>query len=212
MMICCRNQRIMLTSKSIYNVFLVFFAFLFYVSAHANINTNGSKISHSAFGEYVGSFNDVDAYSNGSNSTTSWDYNTSSGINTGMKWQCVEYVNRYYYNIYGLDLKSTGIYGNANHYYYNASEAGLSAFPNGGSESPKIGDILCSNGGDYGHVAIIRNVTTDNVGVIHQNLSNSPSDNLKTISRKGNQLYAFNSNYPVIGWLRNTKSSSTHDY
>ena len=173
------------------------------------LNPELSKRStRSAFGSYVGSFNGVDAYSNGTTNTASYEYNNAEGINTGMKWQCVEYVNRYYYNIYDIDLKSTGIYGNANHYYDNASKAGLNAYPNDGEVAPKEGDILCSNGGSYGHVAIVRNVTSSSIDVIHQNWSNTSSDNSKTLSRSGNYVYAFSSGYPVKGWLR-LKQSST---
>ena len=173
------------------------------------LNPELSKRStRSAFGSYVGSFNDVNSYSNGTTSTASYEYNNSEGVNTGMKWQCVEYVNRYYYKIYGIDLKSTGIYGNANHYYDNASKAGLIAYPNDGDFAPKEGDILCSNGSSYGHVAIVRNVTSNSIDVIHQNWSNTSSDNSKTLSRSGNYVSAFSSSYPVKGWLRVKSSSS----
>ena len=110
------------------------------------------------FGAVLGSFNGVTSYSNGSVGYVSNQYNYIGSTNTGMKWQCVEYVNRYYYSIYGLDLKSTGIYGNANHYFSNATSAGLNAYSNGSTTPPQVGDIICSNGGIYGHVGIIREV------------------------------------------------------
>lgn len=162
----------------------------------------------SAFDTQVGTFNNVVAYSNGTVGNASSVYNTASGINTGMKWQCVEYVNRYYYSVYGLDLKSTGIYGNANHYYSNAALAGLNAYPNSGTTAPQVGDIICSNGGTYGHIAIIREVGTTYIKVIHQNWSNDTNDDSKTLTRSGNTIGDFNSTYPVVGWLRKSQAAS----
>lgn len=178
------------------NYFLLFASLLF-----------ANMLFASSFDTQVGTFNGVIAYSNGTIGYVSNVYNTATGINTGMKWQCVEYVNRYYYTVYKLDLKSTGIYGNANHYYNNAASSGLNAYSNGGATAPQVGDIICSNGGSYGHVAIIREVGTNYVKVIQQNWSNDANDESKTLTRSGNTIGDFGSGYPVIGWLRNTQTT-----
>jgi len=164
--------------------------------------------SSKSYEDYVGSFNGVNSYSNGSTSNVSNNYNYSTGINTGMKWQCVEYVNRYYYVIYNQNIRVAG--HNANDYFNNATQHGLDAHLNNGTAKPQVGDLLCSNGGGYGHVAIVREVGSNYINVIHQNWSNSSSDNSKTISLNGNIVSAFGTNYPVIGWLRspNSKPSS----
>ena len=161
----------------------------------------------SAFGTQIGTFNGIAAYSNGSISNESGVYNTSAGVNTGIKWQCVEYVNRYYYMMYGINIKSTGTYGNANHYYNNASFAGLSAYPNGGSIKPQVGDIICSNGGKYGHVAIIREIGSNYIKIIQQNWSNDSNDENKTLTLTNNTVGDFGSGYPVQGWVRATQIS-----
>src|ERR1039458_10179289 len=44
------------------------------------------------WGTALGSFNGVVNYSNGSGTYSSGVYNTSLGINSGLEWQCVEYV------------------------------------------------------------------------------------------------------------------------
>ncbi len=162
---------------------------------------SSAKLMASPFGTKVGSYNGVDAYSNGSNGYVSYQYNYYNNYNTGMKWQCVEYVNRYYKAIYNKQI--TG--GNANTYYSNASSKGLNSAKNGSSTKPKTGMILCSNGGSYGHVAIIREVGSNYVKVIHQNWSNSSSDNSKQLSmtvKNGKYtISGFSSSYPVQGWL-----------
>jgi GH25 family lysozyme M1 (1,4-beta-N-acetylmuramidase) len=112
-----------------------------------------------------------------------------------------------------MDLKSTSMYGNADHYYPNASAAGLTSYSNGNSNSPQIGDILCFSGGGYGHVAIIRNVGTNQVTVIQQNVSENTNDaNYSYPMTVSNGIYTIDgsrlgSTYNCQGWLR--KSSST---
>jgi glutathionylspermidine amidase/synthetase len=56
------------------------------------------------FGTYLGSFNGVVSYSNGSTSNVSNQSNYVNGTYIGMKWQCVEYVRRYYLSRYGKNL------------------------------------------------------------------------------------------------------------
>ena len=47
------------------------------------------------FGDKIGTFNGVDAYSNQRDQTNSLDSNYYNGIYTGQKWQCVEFARRY---------------------------------------------------------------------------------------------------------------------
>lgn len=179
---------------------------IFFLNISISSQENLKIVETQSFGDEVGSFNGVSAYSNGTVTNNSGVYNTSAGINTGLKWQCVEFVNRYYYKLFNVDLKSSPIYGNANHYYSNGTSAGLIQLPNGNTSPPQVGDIICSNGGDYGHIAIVREVNTDNVKVIQQNWSNTSSDNNKslTLAHTGNiyTIGSFNTSYPIVGWLR----------
>ena len=164
--------------------------------------------SASDYGTQVGSFTlngvTVPAYSNGNN-----DYNSKTWSSYGLQYQCVEYVNRFYVQALGhTNMIHTG---NANQYFSSASGRGLDAYPNGGTVPPQPGDILCSNGGSYGHVAIVREVTNNNIYVIHQNWANSASDNSKKISMavSGGKytISGFSSKYPVVGWLRKPGST-----
>lgn len=152
-----------------------------------------------AFGDVVGSFNGITAYSNGSTNYASWVYST-----VGMKWQCVEYVNRYYYQ--KLAHKNLIMTGNANSYYGTAASKDLNAYPNGGGTAPAVGDMLVSNGGAFGHIAIIREVGANYVKVIQQNWANAAADNSVQINMNvvngTYQMAGFSANYPVQGWLR----------
>lgn len=158
------------------------------------------------FGTYVGSFNGVNAYSNGVQDYFSSQDNFYNNFNTGVKWLCIEYVQRYYLQIYGIAINP--FMGSANTFYSRASVAGLLSYPNGGSEAPQVGDIICSNGGSSGHVAIVREVGSNYINVIQQNWSNSASDNSDTLSRNGNTVDPFDlySGYPIVGWLRSPRS------
>jgi surface antigen len=147
----------------------------------------------------IGELNGIPAYSNRSTGYFSNDYSEY-----GMKWQCVEYVNRYYALVLGhQNLKGKG---HAKTYYSTAADKGLVAYPNGGSTRPAINDMLVSTGGRHGHVAIIREVGDDYVDVIHQNWANDSSDNSKrlkmTVSNDSYTVSDFSDKYPVRGWLR----------
>jgi len=154
------------------------------------------------FGTYVGSFNGVNAYSNRVKDYISNQDNFYNGVNTGMKWQCTEYVQRYYLQIYDINIKPDYL-GPVTNFYYLGSAGGLLAYPNGGSVAPQVGDIICSGTGENrGHVAIVREVGPNYINVIQQNWNNSSLDNSETLSRNGNRVDPFNLSYPIIGWLR----------
>ncbi len=164
-----------------------------------------SNVISGGYGAVVGEYNGVTAYSNGGNCYYSQDNNIVDGYNCGMKWQCVEYVNRYYFIVYGLQIRNQG--GNANQYYDTAENRGLIPYKNGEAISPpQPGDILCSNGKPWGHVAIVRRVTDSEVHVIHQNWANTKDDNDKTlmltVSDGKYKVSHFGTGYPVQGWLR----------
>lgn len=178
-----------------------------------NYMATAPKAYGEAYGTALGSFNGVMSYSNGS--TTTYIPSNSSYINNvylGVKWQCVEYVRRYYYQIYGMDLYSKH-QGNANTWYANSSTMGLVRYRNGESSTPpQVGDILTSNSGGYGHIGIVKSVTSTNVCTIQQNFTNTATDtNLCKSLTNYNGYYTvggFSSGYPVYGWLRKPGATS----
>ncbi|MBU0975990.1 CHAP domain-containing protein [Patescibacteria group bacterium] len=181
----------------------VYITFLLFIS----VNVDAGEL----FGSYLGEFNGVAVYSNGYAEYYSGQANYVNGIYTGIKWQCVEYVRRYYLLVYGLDLASKYL-GDANTWYNNATIMGLDRYSNGNSIAPQVGDILVSDGGPYGHIAIIRKVSDDQVCTVQQNFSNNTNDINRCFSLViSNGKYTvgnFSSNYPIKGWLRYQSGSS----
>lgn len=166
------------------------------------------------YGGLLGSFNNVNVYSNGDSGFRSDDYNNYNGTSTGMKWQCVEFVNRYYLQVYNMNIRIAG--ENAKDYYRKASDRGLVAYSNGivGTVEPQVGDIIVSEGTSRndGHVAIVRKVTSDKIYLVQQNYLNTQSDaDGSFLRRHGNALEGFGGNdtsYPIRGWLRKPGNTS----
>ena len=190
--------------KTKFRIAAMVFMALMVTSAFSSGVCGQVEASGLPFGTLVGEYNGIIAYSNYENDYVSDEYNYVDDYNTGMKWQCVEYVNRYYYIIYGIGIRIPGT--NAEDYYATSSDRGLIAYPNGGTTFPQQGDVLCSDGGTYGHVAIVREVTSDSIHVIHQNWANTAADNDKIISMSVSDghytVSGFSGSYPMQGWLR----------
>ncbi|WP_348982286.1 CHAP domain-containing protein [Desulfosporosinus sp. FKB] len=96
------------------------------------------------------------------------------GYYYGLKWQCVEFVKRFYYDV--KHVKMPDGFGNAKD-FYNPSvsqgclneQRGLIQYRNGGNMGPKPDDILVFTNGLYGHVAIVTKVTGNSIEIIQQN-------------------------------------------
>jgi surface antigen len=155
------------------------------------------------FGAYLGQFHRVAAYSNGAAIYNSNTNNFVNGIKTGLKWQCVEYVRRYFLTVFNTDLASRYT-GNANTWYSNAAAMGLEQYPNGGTTPPQVGDILCSTGpSSNGHVAIIKRITGNKVYTAQQNFSNDSTDLDKPLTLTvSNGTYHVGGYSGIQGWLR----------
>lgn len=158
------------------------------------------------WGDTIGVYCGVVAYSNGRTG-----YVGPHGV-YGYKYQCVEYVNRFYVEAFGhRNMVRTG---NAKDYFRTASRRGLIAYANGGSVCPQVGDIICSNGGTSGHIAIVRQISWGTVHVIQQNWYNDNRDNdivLHLNRTRGHYTITdgFGAGYPIQGWLRKPGISDT---
>lgn len=149
----------------------------------------------------------VAVYFNGPISNVNGRNTTADGYNLGLKYQCVEFVKRYYYQHYRHKMPNA--YGHAKEFFdyslkghgYNRQRA-LTQHPNGGVVKPQKGDLLVFNGNSdnpYGHVGIISKVGTDFVEIIQQNVAKS--------TRATYRLQNYGSYYniedqDIAGWLR----------
>lgn len=128
-------------------------------------------------GESLDSLNGVTVYYNGGVSNIEGRNLTEDGYNLGMKYQCVEFVKRYYYEY--LNHKMPESYGNAKDFFDNELDDGelnkdrnLMQYGNPSISKPKISDLIVFDGSilnAYGHVAIISNVSNDSIEIIQQN-------------------------------------------
>lgn len=152
---------------------------------------------HGVFGNVAG----INVYSNG----PTYDYfekdrSTVNGVDVGSKWQCIELVKRYYFTKYGIRIASVTY---AKELYGVAAKSGLKAYPNGGSEGPRAGDIVVMDAQPKlipGHTAIVAKVTANYIEIVQQNVYRDKHLNYR-IPRNGNTV-SNAMGYPVIGWLR----------
>ena len=157
-------------------------------------------------GTIIDEYKGIVVYSNGT------DYMSSHGLNFsndedeyyfGYKWQCVEYVKRFYYEIYGHKMPDGA--GNAK-YFFNPmlsqgelnEQRGLIQYENGGDEKPRPDDLLVFTDGAYGHVAIITEVGQDYIEVIQQN-SEFPRERFELKVENGR--YTIQGEKNPEGWL-----------
>lgn len=142
----------------------------YWICTHLNLNP-----AHHV-GEVIDEFNHVKVYYNGGVNTVKGRNLAPDGYNLGLKYQCVEFVKRYYYEFYHHKMPETR--GHAKDFFDNKIPSGatnpargLLQFTNG-TEKPQIGDLLIFKRyllNPYGHVAIISKVTDNNIEIIQQN-------------------------------------------
>jgi len=160
-------------------------------------------------GDPVDSMNGVLVYYNGSVSNVSGRNLAPDGYNVGLKYQCVEFVKRYYYEHYHHKMPDS--YGHAKSFYDRSLEGeslnkmrGLTQYANGGKIKPAVGDLIVFDGtiwNEFGHVAIISAVEADQIQIIQQNPGPSAA------SRIYIDIDISEGNYTVgrsdcLGWLR----------
>ena len=166
----------------------------------ASMNLVGCKSSNDDVeekhqcGDIVAEFNGVPVRYNsgGVDSCQEGRHLSSDGkYSYGMKWQCVEFVRRYYFD--ALNHRMPEKYGNAKDYFRdNIPHGGLNTerdliqYQNQNTEKPRVNDLLvCPKmAGGYGHVSIIKQVEDNKLTVIQQNTS-SPTDEYSLQNKDG---------------------------
>ncbi len=160
-------------------------------------------------GEVIDSLNHVKVYYNGGVGNIDGRNLTDDGYNLGLKYQCVEFVKRYYYK--HLNHKMPDSYGHAKSFFnknlddgeYN-KQRGLYQYKNRGREKPKVNDLMVFDGtmvNRYGHVAIVSKVTEKQIEITQQN----PGPRGRT--REHISIKKINGQWivgdaKVLGWLR----------
>jgi surface antigen len=156
-------------------------------------------------GTEIDEYKGIAVYSNGQNYMSSHGLNYSEdGYYYGYQWQCVEFVKRFYYEVFQLKMPDGA--GHAK-YFFNPmlkqgefnKQRGLLQYKNGGDVKPQADDLLVFTKGAYGHVAIICGVGDDWIEVVQQN---------SEVSRERFAMEVKDGTYTVYGekepagWLR----------
>jgi len=171
-------------------------------------NDNGGEKykKENEIGEKIDSYKDVAVYNNGKEYTKNYGKNYSfDGYYYGFKWQCVEFIKRFYYE--ALGHKMPDVFGNAKDFFDSAlldgtsnKKRGLIQFKNGGKEKPQCDDLIIFNDTKYGHVAIVTEVGVNYIELIQQNIYGKPRQRLLLTEKNGN-FFVGSSKKPA-GWLR----------
>ncbi len=189
-------------------IYLTIVLLIFWVAGFWAFNrpTNASGFS---VGQPIDSLNGVYVYYNGSVDHVMGRTTTADGYNLGLKYQCVEFVKRYYYEHFHYKMPDS--YGHAKDFFdktvadgRKSKKRNLIQYSNPSKTKPKVNDLLIFEGttyNQYGHVAIVSGVTEKEIEIIQQN----PGPNGKSrvnfaIEKKDDKWVIINSS--VLGWLR----------
>ncbi|MHC8949555.1 CHAP domain-containing protein [Sphingobacterium hungaricum] len=160
-------------------------------------------------GQKLDSLNGVFVYYNGGVDHVLERDTTEDGYNLGLKYQCVEFVKRYYYQY--LNHKMPDSYGHAKQFYIDSLADGtmnvkrnLIQYANSSQTKPKIDDLLIFDGtiiNRFGHVAIVSNVFENELEIIQQNPGPFGNSRARYALEYANNTWTIK-NDNILGWLR----------
>lgn len=179
--------------------------------APKNRNSVASKIFDKTtnFDTPIDVHNGVGIYFNGQVKNVHGRHVTKDGYNLGLKYQCVEFVKRYYYE--HLNHKMPDSYGHARDFFnrnlyngqYNRTR-GLSQYINGAGHKPMPDDLIIyapNQYNPYGHVAIVAHVSSNEVHIVQQNPGpNNPSRDSYPLEKVNDRWKVLHKD--IVGWLR----------
>jgi len=188
-------------------IILVLFITLFFGYKGAKkLNSNTDY----EIGQPIDSLNKVIVYYNGSVGNVSGRNLASDGYNIGLKYQCVEFVKRYYYEYFKHRMPDS--WGHAKSFFNPKVRDGkingqrnLRQFTNPSKSKPKESDLIVMDGttfNKYGHVAIVSNVTENKIEIIQQNPGpfSSSRETFRLVKTERGKWEIESSN--ILGWLR----------
>ena len=160
-------------------------------------------------GDPVDSLHGVMVYYNGDVSHVQERNVAKDGYNLGLKYQCVEFVKRYYYE--HLDHKMPDSYGHAKDFFDPSLADGvinerrnLKQYTNLSNSKPQTGDLLVyseTQGNPYGHVSIVAKVADNEIEIIQQNPGAFSDSRARFKLIHTNDKWKID-NDRILGWLR----------
>lgn len=170
-----------------------------------NFNLNPSY----EIGQKIDSLNGVSVYYNGGVSHVGERTTARNGYNLGLKFQCVEFVKRYYYERLGHQMPDP--FGNAEDFFDPKVEdgrtnklRGLWQFTNPSPAKPQESDLLVYSASffnKYGHVAIVSEVFEDEIEIVQQNPGPFGASRERYSLTQENGVWKIG-NTRILGWLR----------
>ncbi len=158
-------------------------------------------------GHKIDSFNTIAVYYNGIFQHAKGRNITNQNYNLGLRYQCVEFVKRYYFEYYHHKMPNS--YGHAKDFFNPKLEDGqwnkarnLLQYRNPSASMPNVGDLLIFNRtkwNAFGHVAIISMVNDHEIEIIQQNVGPITRENFKIIIKNGKWKIQQDN---ILGWLR----------
>ncbi len=176
-------------------------------SLNATLFQNENK--EREIGTAIDSLNGVPVYFNGNTGHVDGKNIAPDGYMIGLKWQCVEFVKRYYYMHFHHVMPDAT--GDAKDFFdtrlpdasYNEARA-LVQYRNPSLKKPALDDIIVFEGhpgNKYGHIAIISKVYADKIEIVQQNAGpDEPSRALLNLRFKNGRWEVMQRH--VLGWLR----------
>lgn len=175
------------------------------IKVFKNFNFNSSH----TVGEQIDSLNGVSVFYNGAVGHVAGRNTAPDGYNLGLKYQCVEFVKRYYYEY--LNHKMPDSYGHAKDFFDKSLKDGaknkrrnLTQYTNSSKTKPEANDLVVFDGtvlNQYGHVAIISEVRDNKIEIVQQNSGPSgKSRETFTLNNKNGSWQIENDR--ILGWLR----------
>ena len=130
---------------------------------------------------------------------------SADGYYYGQKWQCVEFVKRFYEQAKGHRMPD--VMGHARSFFDDTlpdgalnQRRGLVQFTDGSTISPRADDLVVFNDTKFGHVAIITRVGANSLEVIQQNIFGKPRQQFTIVATNGH--YYITAPRRPAGWLR----------
>ena len=148
---------------------------------NAGCSSTENTVAKTECGSELAQANGIPIYSNGTGLSSCVEeenrrHTDQSGYSYGLKWQCVEFVRRYYKEYLNHTMPEQ--WGNAADYFKEDvrhgelnKERGLVQYRNNSPEQPRIDDILVfpKMAEGLGHVAIVTEVRDNSIIVAQQN-------------------------------------------